>query len=316
MTDPERPGLYTSVVPLYKYSDYADDYCAKNMSRVPLCTHLPWTEWAPSPPSPPRPKTPPTPRPYPIYEVKKEMNGEEEETNEDNEEEIDKMDTEQVDEENKTRLQDIGEEINSTIEILIKGEKTKIDDKENNLSIGDNNNVNDLRTNVNDSTLINNIKMENNFQDADCAMDMEFTDENLDDNVRLKAPSSVDNQSDSSKCDNDIVSDKVSVESEFKSEILEHRTVERTKDDIDGRTLYELCSNVRNAVPFEYSQVFSAPIVNLHSDEGVLNEAFAVSEESTERDELGRPVRPGNFAEWHECAKLGDLIALPYVVID
>ncbi|KAJ0171042.1 hypothetical protein K1T71_013241 [Dendrolimus kikuchii] len=34
------------------------------------------------------------------------------------------------------------------------------------------------------------------------------------------------------------------------------------------------------------------------------------------RDEFGRPVRPSNFTEWHECAKLGSLIALPYVVLD
>lgn len=64
--DPEREGLFASVVPLYKYSDYADDYCAKNMSRVPLCRHLPPAHFAPAPPSPPRAPSPPPPRPYPI----------------------------------------------------------------------------------------------------------------------------------------------------------------------------------------------------------------------------------------------------------
>uniref|UniRef100_A0A2A4JA35 Mediator of RNA polymerase II transcription subunit 26 n=1 Tax=Heliothis virescens TaxID=7102 RepID=A0A2A4JA35_HELVI len=55
------------------------------------------------------------------------------------------------------------------------------------------------------------------------------------------------------------------------------------------------------------------PRAALESDAAL---AAALEAADSGRDELGRPARPERFAEWHECARLGELVALPYVVID
>ncbi|KAJ2939435.1 hypothetical protein O0L34_g10867 [Tuta absoluta] len=242
LTDPERPDLFTSVVPLYKYSDYADDYCVKNMSRVPLCTHLPWTEFAPSPPELPPPPSPPPMRPYPIDppEVKEEIE----------------------DSEMKT-------------ETTVKS-------------------------------------------DYKCVIEPEIMSlPNLEQSERLKAPLLL--TEDVKNFDNSVVPTPMEVSEDFKLEQRDHRTVERTKFDIDGKTLYELCGNAIESVPYDYSQTASAPVVTLPQDDeapSVLESALESVAADRQVDELGRPPRPENFTEWHECAKLGDLIALPYVVID
>lgn len=240
LTDPEKPDLFTSIVPLYKYSDYADDYCVKNMSRVPLCTHLPWTEFAPAPPEPPPPPSPPPMRPYPIEEPVKE---------------------------------EIEEEI---------AEDEKVDSK----------------------------------VDYNCPIEAEMVGvPNLEPSERLKAPllstEEVKQFGATEKTEVDVTDD-------FKSEQRDHRTVERTKVELDGRTLFSLCESAIESVPFTYSQTSCAPVVTLPEDDGdeVLESTLRSAEAESSVDELGRPPRPTLFTEWHECAKLGDLIALPYVVID
>lgn len=231
------------------------------MSRVPLCTHLPWTQFAPPPPSPPPLPPPPSPRPYPFdttpLQVKEEPK--EEETAED----VDSADV---------PMEDLEESITTYMCPKIEAEMVSVP--------------------------------------------------KLEPSERLKAPilSAEDEVlvlKEPSEC-----KVTVDVESDFVSEPQEHRTVERTKArcDIDGRTLYALCETTRTAVPFDYAQTSATPVVTLPLDETeavtALDESLAAVEESTERDEFGRPLRPTNFTEWHECAQLGDLIALPYVVID
>ncbi|KAI5639019.1 TFIIS helical bundle-like domain-containing protein [Phthorimaea operculella] len=216
LTDPEKPDLFTSVVPLYKYSDYADDYCVKNMSRVPL--------------------------PYPID------------------------------------LPEIKEEI---------------EDSE--------------------------IKIETTVKsDYKCVIEPEIMSlPNLEQSERLKAPLLL--TEDVKNFDNSVVPTPMEVSEDFKLEQRDHRTVERTKFDIDGKTLYEMCENAIESVPYDYSQTASAPVVTLPQDDeapSVLESALEAVAADRQVDELGRPPRPDNFTEWHECAKLGDLIALPYVVID
>lgn len=83
---------------------------------------------------------------------------------------------------------------------------------------------------------------------------------------------------------------------------------------MDGRALYELCAKARASIAFGYDQTESAPLASLHDDADALTAALATTD--TVRDDLGRPLPATDFAEWHECAMLGDLIALPYVVID
>ncbi|KAG7297084.1 hypothetical protein JYU34_020025 [Plutella xylostella] len=264
LTDPEKPALFNSVVPLYMYSDYADDHCVKNMSRVPLCTHLPWTEFAPPPPSPPPPPPPPSPRPYPIDtlpppEVKEEANGD--------------GSSDEDPEEAKVEPMDLEESIASYKCTKIEAEMVGIAP--------------------------------------------------LEPSERLKAPILTAEDEElvhaEPKCDV-----KMDVQSEFASEPQEHRTVERTKVvpkcDIDGRTLYSMCESARVGVPYSYEQASPAPVVTLPLEitdaADVLDLALQHADASTDRDEMSRPLRPDNFTEWHECARLGDLIALPYVVID
>lgn len=257
-TLPDQPDLFNSVVPLFKYSDYADDYCVKNMARVPLCTHIPWTSFAPQPPSPPPPKSPPPLRPYPSP------------LREDTEVKLECTETEP---EAKVK-----EEPEEKPVVTIEAEMVGVP--------------------------------------------------NLEPSERLKAPLlSVEDE----KQFNAEPRVSVKVEKQFVSVSPEHRTVERTKEDLDGQKLYELCGTALRAVPYTYDQAASAPVVTLPAMpevEGscetereveaceVLEKALQEAEEGTSRDELGRPVRPARFAEWHECARLGDLIALPYVVID
>ncbi|XP_063370158.1 uncharacterized protein LOC134658405 [Cydia amplana] len=221
LTDPEKPDLFTSIVPLYNYSDYADDYCAKNMSRVPLCTHLPWTEFAPAPPEPAPAPDPPPGRPYPVDEPSPELDTERDEKSRD-------------------------------VEVKVEpSERLKPTE-----------------------TVLKVIKCESASEVPD----------------------------------------------EFASEQKDHRTVEKTKSSLDGRALYDACRSAIQSIPFVYGQTFAAPTVTLPEETAevsdALESALAAAAESTERDNLGRPSRSGAFAEWHECAKLGELIALPYVVID
>ncbi|XP_069362460.1 uncharacterized protein [Maniola hyperantus] len=255
-TLPDRPDLFASVVPLYNYSDYADDYCVKNMYRVPLCTHIPWTTFAPPPPSPPPPKSPPPLRPYPSP-------------------------THQSDDIKLESLENLSEPCKEIEEKAI--------------------------------------------PKVECEM---VGIPNLEPSERLKAPLLSIEEEKQFNSEPRIVTEVVK---QFVCESPEHRTVERTKEDIDGQMLYSLCEKASNAVPYTYSQAASAPIVTLPplpEIEGsceppkeieaseTLEKALDESAENTSRDEMGRPVRATLFAEWHECARLGDLIALPYVVID
>ncbi|CAK1595381.1 unnamed protein product [Parnassius mnemosyne] len=238
LTDPDKPGLFTSVVPLYKYSDYADDYCVKNISRVPICTHLPWTEFAPPPPDPPPPPSPPPPRPYPVED--------------------------EAPEETEVKVEP---DSPKTEEIVYECPKVEAE------MVGV---------------------------------------PNLEPSERLKAPLlSVEEKKQFGESEPVV---KMEVQEEFVSEPQEHRTVERTKEELDGKGLYALCESARNAIPYKYEQASIAPVVSLSTDR--LEETFADAAAETTRDELDRPPRHVRFAEWHECAKLGDLIALPYVVID
>lgn len=209
------------------------------MSRVPLCTHLPWTEFAPQPPEPPPPPSPPPMRPYPIEEPAEEIK-------------------EEIEEE--------------------AGIDTKVDYK--------------------------------------CPIEAEMVGvPNLEPSERLKAPLL---STEEVKQFGVTVLTKVDVTDNFKSEQQDHRTVERTKVDLDGRTLVSMCESAKESVPYTYSQTSSAPVVTLPEDDGadVLESTLKSAEAESSIDELGRPPRPTLFTEWHECAKLGDLIALPYVVID
>lgn len=241
--DPDRPGLFASVVPLYKYSDYADDRCVKNMDRVPLCPTLPWTEFAPAPPDPPPPPSPPSPRPYPLDE--------------------------------EPPPEDDSLSANSP-----------------------------------------NIKQENDTPEEDsaemkCVPDSDSID-------RLKAPLiSAEVEIKLEKSEPEV---KIEVTEEHAMEPRDHRTVERTKEELNGRVLYETCQQTIERIVYDYGQMAKAPVVTLPAEEAdareVLADALAAVQAEDEPDELGRPQRPPNFAEWHECARLGELIALPYVVID
>ncbi|XP_063543124.1 proteoglycan 4-like [Cydia strobilella] len=233
LTDPEKPDLFTSIVPLYSYSDYADDYCVKNMSRVPLCTHLPWTEFAPAPPEPAPAPDPPPIRPYPIDEPSPEV----------------KTEVEDEDEDEKSQDMEVDAK-----------EEVKVEPSE--------------RLKPTEETVLKVIKCES----------------------------------------------ASAVPDEFASEQKDHRTVEKTKSSLNGQELYDTCQSAIDSIPFVYGQTFAAPTVTLPEEStevsDALESALATAAESTERDNLGRPSRSGAFAEWHECAKLGELVALPYVVID
>ncbi|XP_045539643.1 translation initiation factor IF-2-like [Papilio machaon] len=234
LADHERPGLFTSVVPLYKYSDYADDYCVKNLSRVTLCKHIPVHEFAPPPPDIPAPPSPPSPRPYPVDE-----------------------ETEAPEIENEPEC---------------------------------------VKTEV----------MEYECPEVQPEM---VSVPSLEPSERLKAPLlSVEDERQFGA--EPVV--KMEVEEQFVSEPQEHRTVERTKEELDGKGLYALCQRAMDAIPYSYAQAASAPVLSLSAVE----QGATLEEVDSCPDELGRPQRAPRFAEWHECARLGDLIALPYVVID
>ncbi|XP_052745255.1 serine/arginine repetitive matrix protein 1 isoform X2 [Bicyclus anynana] len=260
---PDQPDLFASVVPLYNYSDYADDYCAKNMARVPLCTNIPWSSFAPSPPSPPPPKSPPPLRPYPSPARESDTN--------------------------------VDIKLDSTEE----APEAKVKEK---------------------------VECEKQMPTVVAEM---VGVPSLEPSERLKAPLLSAEDEKQFNSERRVV---VKVEKQFVCESPEHRTVERTKEDLDGRMLYALCETALRTVPYNYEQAASAPIVTLPALPEVpevgcdpsteveasetLEKALEEAAETTERDEFGRPVRPTRFAEWHECARLGELIALPYVVID
>lgn len=246
LADPERPDLFSSVVPLYKYSDYADDRCAKNMSKVPLCLHIPWTEFAPHPPELPPPPSPPPIRPYPIDEVKEEK-------------------------------------------LEIKSEENSPDSEATDCSV----------------------------EDVNIEAEM-VSIPNLEPSERLKAPIlSVDEETQFFATEKP---EQMEVEDAFETKHQDHRTVERTKEDMNGQQLYDLVQRTIDNIPYDYSQMSLPPVVTLPEEAeeagSALEEALTRSEAETERLEFDRPPRPDNFSEWHECARLGELIALPYVVID
>lgn len=236
LAHPDTPGLFASVVPLYKYSDYADDYCVKNLSRVTLCQHIPVDEFAPPPPDIPPPPSPPPPRPYPV-----------------------------------------DEEVEAP-EVKLEPECVKTE------------------------------VMEYELPEVQPEM---VSLPNLEPGERLKAP--LLSVEDVRQFGAEPVVE-MEVEEEFVSEPQEHRTVERTKEELDGKGLYALCRRAIDAIPYSYSQAESAPVSSLAEAERSGERALADVDSCP--DELGRPQRAPRFAEWHECARLGDLIALPYVVID
>lgn len=258
----DHPGLFSSVVPLYKYSDYADDYCVKNMSKVPLCTHLKWTDFAPDPPSPPPFKPHPTPRPYPFEDL----------------------------ENVKIKL-----ELKEEVKVSESPEQMDVEDVEITLT----------------SYVCPKIEAEMVSVPV------------LEPSERLKAPILTNEEKSLViKCETQETTVKVisDVEkSDFISNETDHRTVERTKvSDLDGRTLYETCGMARDSIRYNYSQTSSTPVVTLPlevSEAAVVLDS-ALESVTTESDAFGKPARSSNFTEWHECAMLGDLIALPYVVID
>lgn len=263
LDDPERPELFASIVPLYNYSDYADDYCVKNMVAVPLCTHLPWTEFAAPPPELPPPPSPPPPRPYPLDD-----------------------DAEPAPEPGAA---DPAPEPGAA-------------DPDPAPAPGPA--VAEAPTAVPPPGPVVEPEM--------------VSAPPLEPSERLKAPIIATEDETLfrvKKCD----SVKTDVPDEFESEQQEHRTVERTKSSLDGRALYELCAGANRAVPFNYGQTFAAPTVTLPEASGAapaLAAALARAAAATRRDARARPEREPGFAEWHECAQLGDLLALPYVVID
>ncbi|OWR53132.1 Mediator of RNA polymerase 2 transcription subunit 26 [Danaus plexippus plexippus] len=262
----DDPTLFSSVVPLYNYSDYADDHCVKNMSRVPICERLPWTEFAPSPPPPSPPPSPPPLRPYPSP-LREEVFPDLPEPDDDSADSSTTPNVIEATSEDEPREKPVIEPAMVGLAYMEPGERLKaplLDD---------------------------------------------------DDDYQLGEPRR-----------------EVTVEKSFVSEPQEHRTVERTKEDIDGRTLYGLCEAALASVPYRYSQAAAAPVLTLPQliereneppDHVAEDEAAKLLEGALETaaadpalDELGRPQRPLSFAEWHECARLGDLVALPYVVID
>ncbi|CAH0731490.1 unnamed protein product, partial [Brenthis ino] len=276
-TRPDQPDLFSSVVPLYKYSDYADDYCVKNLSQIPICSHIPWTEFAPSPPPPPPPPSPPPLRPYPLPDP-----------------------TEVAD----PPLDDLSADIKSD------PDAKSIDSADDTMEEAPEAKVK--------------VKVEYERPKVEAEM---VSLPNLEPSERLKAPilsaEDVTQFGEPRAC--------ADVEKEFVAASPEHRTVERTKAEVDvdgGRALCELCAAALRRVPYSYADSASAPVVTLprvcerdgacERDDAAaaLRDALVAAAADTARDELGRPARPSHFAEWHECARLGDLVALPYVVLD
>ncbi|KAL0859639.1 hypothetical protein ABMA27_010763 [Loxostege sticticalis] len=252
---PDEPALFASVVPLYNYSDYADDYTAKNMYKVPICTHIPLSTFAPAPPSPAPPPSPPPPRPYPLEPEPVPS-------------------PERMDEDDEKCLE-------------VKEERPPIK--------------------------LEPIKIEPEVVGAPP----------LPGGERLKPP--LLSPGDEPEPSPAGPAPPPPPPKLFASESPEHRTVEKTKEplrpDLTGQQLFDECRRVIDSIPYDYSQLRAAPEltlpVGLHDEEHAAALVEGVLEaDDTSRDELGRPPRPARFAEWHECARLGSLVALPYVVID
>lgn len=257
---PDDASLFASVVPLYNYSDYADDYCVKNLARVPLCAHLPWTEFAPAPPDAPPPPSPPPLRPYPDPEP----------------------------------------ETDETLPCAPA-------------------HASPARPDTPDAPHAPRVEVKAEYERPKIEPEM-MSLPNLEPSERLKAPIlSAEDVTQFGEPRRDVEAAK-----EFVAASPEHRTVEKTKaEHVDGRALYALCEEALRRAPYRYEQSACAPVLTLPAPpapaeeaEAALERALADAAAATERDALGRPVRPALFAEWHECARLGDLVALPYVVID
>ncbi|CAG4985247.1 unnamed protein product [Colias eurytheme] len=272
----DDPSLFANVVPLYKYSDYADDYCAKNLARVPVCLHLPADEFAPAPPSPPPPPPPPSPRPYPIDETPPETKECKEESGD--------------------------EDTSDSKDMVPAGEAKEIKDLKETSELKEE--PSDLKTELD-------IKADSDCKVEPMEVDVDIKSEDV--NERLKPPPS---PQESEQRIEETKETKEEPEQKFSVTSPEHRTVERTKDDIDGRTLYEKCVSCINSVTYSYGQAATAPVLTFPTEDVQATVSRALDGVGTERDPLGRPVKPAHFAEWHECALLGDLVALPYVVID
>ncbi|CAH1643857.1 unnamed protein product [Spodoptera littoralis] len=228
------PDLFASVVPLYKYSDYADDYCVKNMSRVPLCTHLPWTEFAPPPPDLPPPPEPPPLRPYPP-----------------------------IDPEPAEASED--------------AEQDEVDVKP------------DVKREPKEHTEVEAEMVERETEGAPAV----GRGESQLGVARREAESPA---------------------RQFAAAAPQHRSVPRTR--AEPASLLADATAAASLAPFSYAQLDGAsvlPRAALASDAAL---AAALAAAPAERDGLGRPARAARFAEWHECARLGELVALPYVVLD
>ncbi|XP_041983541.1 vegetative cell wall protein gp1-like isoform X3 [Aricia agestis] len=258
--DPDRPGLFASVVPLYKYSDYADDYCVKNMARVPVCAHLPWTEFAPAPPSPPPPPDPPELRPYPWPDEEPPAPA--------------PLDPDDVP--TRSPSPELEPEPEPVKRPVLKVEYPATVEAE--------------------------------------AVGVPI----LEPSERLKAP--LLSPEEAAQYGAEPARAAPATRS-FACESPEHRTVERTKREegveVDGRALCGLCAAALRAATWRYEQAAPAPVLGAAAlaDDAALNGALEAAY-AGERDALGRPARAERFAEWHEPARLGDLVALPYVVLD
>ncbi|CAK1546636.1 unnamed protein product [Leptosia nina] len=258
--NPEDPTLFANVVPLYNYSDYADDFCVKNMSRVPICTHIPTSHFAPSPPSPPPKPPPPSPRPYPIDDVP-EPKGFEDSPSPSLIEDVD--------------MKEVKVETN---ERLKPSPTPHVDEKQ----------MEDIKV----------MKEEPQLQFSMTSPEHRTVERTKEQDSDHKDPDMI-NQKDLDLKDSKNLVQKL-----------------RPKVDLDGRTLYEKCVSCIRSVPYSYEHASSAPVLTFPVENVSDSVSEALESAETERDDLGRPVRASHFAEWHECAKLGDLIALPYVVID
>lgn len=250
--DPERPGLFTSVVPLYKYSDYADDYCVKNLSRVQLCTHLPWTSFAPPPPDLPPPPEPPPLRPYPEPEPEPVERDEA---------------ADDPDVKSEIKREPVKEEIEVEAEMV--GVPT------------------------------------------------------LEPSERLKAPILMPEDETSfgvaARCG-------PACADQHAAGAPQHRSVPRTRGSPDrtapdepatgGAALVQAARAAWAAAPCGYDVLAAAPVLARAALEDDAALSTALSDVPDERDALGRPAPAHKFSEWHECAALGSLVALPYVVID
>ncbi|XP_072946108.1 uncharacterized protein [Epargyreus clarus] len=257
---PDRDGLFAAVVPLYKYSDYSDDACVKNLARVPLGLDLPWTEFAPPPPSPPPPPPTPPPRPYPLEDPPPPP-------------------PEPADDDDPGSPPDARPEPPAS-PAPDPGAAAARDD-------GPRIEAEAVRIAP------------------------------LEPSERLKAPLLDAEEEAQFEARASPAADAPPAR-EFALEPSSHRTVERTKADIDGRALLAACDAALRAAPCSYAQAAAAPVLALAEaarGEAALRAALAPAAAEA-RDALGRPPRPALFAEWHECARLGELLALPYVVID